>query len=168
MASNMYIKFEEPAIEAGSTAAGHEDDIEILSWNHGFSQPTSPTHSFAGSGSVEQADHMNLSFTKYLDSSTHSLLRYCWAGKQIGKATLSCYRADGAEDNQPVKYLEVVMEHVVVANYSVSGGPGDIPVENISLDYGIVQYTYTSQKKDSGESGDNKPAKHDLETRSIE
>ena len=68
MASNMYIKFEEPAIDASSTAAGHEKEIEILSWSHGFVQPTSPTRSFAGSGSVEQATHQNLTFTKYLDT----------------------------------------------------------------------------------------------------
>jgi type VI secretion system secreted protein Hcp len=168
MATNMYIKFEEPSIEAGSSASGHEKELEILSWNHGFSQPTSPTRSFAGGGTVEQANHQNLSFTKYLDASTHDILRYCWSGKQIGKATVACYRADGATDNKPVKYLEVLMEHVVVANYSVSGGPGDIPVENISLDYGTVQYTYTSQKKDDGSAGGNKPAKHDLETRKVE
>ncbi len=167
MATNMYIKFEEPTIEAGSTAKGHEKDLEILSWNHGFSQPTSPTRSAAGSGTVEQANHQNLSFTKYLDGSTHDLLRYCWTGKQIGKATLACYRSDGATDNKPVKYLEVLMQHVVISNYSVSGGPGDIPVENVSLDYGVLTYTYNSQKKDDGTAAGAKPVKHDLETRTI-
>jgi len=167
LASNMYIKFEEPPIEAGSTAKGHENELEILSWNHGFSQPTSPTRSAAGAGSVEQANHQNLSFTKYLDGSTHSLLRYCWTGKQIGKATLACFRSDGSEANEPVKYLEVLMEHVIISNYSVSGGPGDIPVENISLDYGTVQYTYNSQKKDDGTAAGNKPVKHNLETREV-
>ena len=31
MASNMYLKFEEPAIEAGSTASEHKNEIEVLS-----------------------------------------------------------------------------------------------------------------------------------------
>lgn len=168
MASNMYLKFEEPAIESGSTATGHENEIEILSWNHGFSQPTSPTRSAAGSGTVEQANHQNLSFSKYLDAATHTLLKYCWTGQQIGKATVSCFRSDGSTDNKPVEYLKIEMEHVVIANYSVSGGPGDIPVENVSLDYGSVQYTYSSQKKEDGTAGGNKPAKHNLETRTVE
>ena len=167
MASNMYLKFEEPAIEAGSTASEHKNEIEVLSWSHGFTQPTSPTRSTAGAGTVEQASHHNMSFTKYLDAATHSLLKYCWSGKQIGKATLTCYRASGAEDNKPVEYLKVVMEHVVIANYSVSGGPGDIPVENVSLDYGIVQYTYADQKESDGTGEGAKPAKHDLEKRII-
>ena len=168
MASNMYLLFEGPAIEAGTTASGHEKEIEILSWNHGFSQPTSPTRSGAGSASVEQADHQKFSFSKYTDGGTTGLLKNCWSGKQFDKATLTCYRADGAEDNEPVKYLEVIMEHVVVANLSISGGPGDIPVENISLDYGIIQYNYVSQKRDTGEADGNKPATHNLETRKVE
>jgi type VI secretion system secreted protein Hcp len=168
MSTNMYIKFEEPAIEAASTAAGHEKELEVLSWSHGFVQPTSATRSTAGGGTVEQANHQNLSFTKYLDASTNALLKYCWSGKQIGKATLSCYRASGAEDNKPVEYLKVIMEHVVISNYSVSGGPGDIPVENVALDYGIIQYNYVNQKSADGTADGNKPAKHNLETRKIE
>jgi type VI secretion system secreted protein Hcp len=99
MATNMYIKFEEPNLEAGTTAAEHEKDIEVLSWNHGFSQPTSPTRSAAGSGTTEQANHQNLSFTKYLDGASTNMLKQCWTGKQFKKVTLSCYRADGATDN---------------------------------------------------------------------
>jgi type VI secretion system secreted protein Hcp len=167
MAINAYIKFETPSIEAASTAKGHEKEIEVLSWSHGFTQPTSATRSTAGSGTVEQASHSALSFSKYLDSALSSLLKYCWSGKQIGKATLTCYRSSGAEDNKSVEYLKVIMEHVVIANYSVSGGPGDLPVENLSLDYGIIQYNYVDQKHADGTADGNKPAKHDLETRTI-
>jgi type VI secretion system secreted protein Hcp len=124
---NMFIKFENPAING---------DLAILSWSHGFAQPVNPTRGEP----VEPAHHANLTFTRYLDSSTKDLLRYCWSGKQIGKATLTCFRGEGGKD----KYLEVVMEHVVIANYSVSGGPGDLPVENIALDYGITQYKYVT------------------------
>ena len=167
MATNMYIKFEEPALEAGSSATKHEKEIEILSWSHGFTQPTSPTRSSAGAGTVEQASPHNLSFTKYLDGATNALIKYCWAGKQIGKATLSCFRSSGDQKNEPVQYLGVVMEHVVISNYSVSGGPGDVPVENVSLDYGSVQYTYVDQKNEDGKSDSNLPATHNLETRTI-
>jgi type VI secretion system secreted protein Hcp len=146
METNMYIKFEEPSIAGASTAPGHTGEIEILSFNHGFAQPTSPTRSSAGSGTVEQAPPQNLTFTKYLDSSTNDLLKHCWSGKQIGKATITCFRTDGATDNKPVLYLALTMQHVLISNYSVSGGPGDIPVENVSLDYGVAQYNYADQK----------------------
>ena len=139
MASNMYIKFENPAITGAGVAPGHVGEIEILSWSHGFVQPTSPT------GSVDQSTHRNLWFTKYLDQATNDLLKYSWSGRQFGKATITCYRSDGA-DGKPVLYLTLTMQHVVISNYSVSGGPGETPVENVTLDYGIVEYTYVDQK----------------------
>jgi type VI secretion system secreted protein Hcp len=166
MAINSYIKL--ASIDGGSTSGGHEKEIEIMSWSHGFSQPTSPVRSTAGAGSVEQANHSNFTFTKYIDSATDDLLLYCWSGKQIPTAVVTCYRADGAKDNKPVEYLKIEMEHVVISNFSISGGAGDVPVENVSLDYGVVKYTYLPQKKDDGTGGAAQPIKHNLETRVIE
>jgi type VI secretion system secreted protein Hcp len=168
MATNMYIKFTTPDIKGGSTSAEHAEEIEIMSWSHGFTQPTSPVRSTAGSATVEQATHSNFTFTKYLDSATDDLLKMCWSGKQIDKAVVSCYRSDGAADNKPIKYLEVSMSHVVISNLSISGGSGDVPVENVSLDYGIVKYTYLPQKKADGTGGAAQPIQHDLETRKID
>jgi type VI secretion system secreted protein Hcp len=165
MATNMYLKFEAPAVSGSSVDPGHAGEIEVLSWSHGFVQPTSPTRGTAGSGTVEQATHQNLTFTKYLDKATNELLKACWSGKEFGKVTLRCYRAEGAADQKPVEYLSVVMEHVMISNYSVSGGPGDIPVENVSLDYGIVTYHYKEQKSSDS---NMRPVKHNLETRAIE
>lgn len=152
MAVNMFIQFQNPDVPGSSSAPGHGGEIEVLSWNHGFAQPTSPTRS-AGGGTVEQATHQNFTFSKYLDSASNALLKACWSGKQFGKATLRCYRSEGL-------YLTVVMEHVIIANVSIAGGPGDVPVENISLDYGIIQYEYKGQKHEDGLN----VARHDLKT----
>jgi type VI secretion system secreted protein Hcp len=165
MASNMYIVFD--GVKGDSTATGHEEAIELLSWSHGFSQPTSPTRSGAGGGTVEQANHQNFSFTKYIDSATDDLLKLCWSGKQVPKVTVSCYRSDGNTDNAPVKYLEVVMEHVIVSNVSMSGAEGSLPMENVALDYGIVQYNYLPQKREDGTAGGNEPVTHNLELRKV-
>lgn len=164
MATNMYLTFEDPSISirGASQAPGHEGEIEVLSWTQSFEQPTSPTR-----GGVEIATHSNFTFTKYIDASTNDLLKCCWAGKQIKKATLTCYRADGATDNKPIEYLRVVMEHVVISNYHISGGPGDIPVESVALDYGIIQYIYKSQKQENA-SKKVLSAKHNLQTGAIE
>ncbi len=150
-ATNMFIRFD--GIDGSSTTTGHEKEIEILSWSHGFAQPVSPTRSTASAGTVEQANHAGLSFTKYLDAASTALLKTCWSGKQLQSATISCFRSDGSGDNKPVKYLEITMQNVIIGNYSISGGPGDIPVENISLDYGTVKYTYIDQKHPDGTNG---------------
>lgn len=147
MGANTYLKFEDPIIHGASTSPGHPGEIEVLSWSHGFAQPTEPGRSSPGPGTVEQATHQTFTFTKYPDSSTYDLQQFNWSGKQIGRATLHCYRSDGEGGGVPVEYLTVAMEHVIISNYAVSGGPGDLPVENISLDYGTVRYDYKEQKQ---------------------
>jgi type VI secretion system secreted protein Hcp len=164
MAINVYLKLDK--IKGDCTADGHTEEIEILNWNHGFTQPTSATRSSAGGGTVEQAAHQPLTLSKYIDSATTELMKTCWSGKTIATATLSCNRASGAQDNKAVEYLKVDLVDVIISNQSLSGGGGDLPVENLALDYGTIQYTYTLQKPD-GTAGGNKPAKHDLMKREI-
>jgi type VI secretion system secreted protein Hcp len=116
MSTNMYLQLKD--IKGEAEDKDHKDWIEILSWSHGFSQPASPIRSSTGS-TVERANHMDLSLTKYLDSATDDLLKACWSGKQIETGVLECYRADG--NNAPIKYLKIEMEDIIVANYNLSG-----------------------------------------------
>ena len=60
------------------------------------------------------------------------------------------------------------MEKVIVSNYSISAGAGDKPMENLSLSYGKVKYTYIDQTKDKGTAGGAKPISHDLTINKVE
>jgi type VI secretion system secreted protein Hcp len=162
MSTNTYLKFEQPEIAGAATDPRHSREIEVLAWSHGFVQPGSATRE----GSVEQAQHQNLTFTKSIDSSTNELLRHCWSGKPIGKATLRCYRAAATPGAEPVQYLSVEMEQVILSSYALSGGPGDVPVENISMDYGTVRYVYHDHA--IAGSGRTVSVKHDLRKRTVE
>ena len=165
MAANFFLKLETPEIKGESTDASHKDELQILSWSHSFNQPTKPTRSSAGGGTVEQANHSDFSITKYLDAATDDLLKMCWTGKQIGKGTFSAYRADG--DNKAIKYLEVIMEKIVVSNISFGGGAGDLPTETVALAYGKVSYNYMPQKDADGTAGGVKPVSHDLMSQEV-
>ncbi|MFM2042410.1 MAG: hypothetical protein RLY86_986 [Pseudomonadota bacterium] len=165
MAGNMFIKFTTPDITGEATDSVHAGEIQVLSWSHSFNQPTSPTRSSAGGGTVEQANHADFSFTKYIDSSSDDLLKQCWTGKHIQKAVFCAYRSNG--DNKAVKYLEITMEKVIISNFSIGGGTGDIPTETVTLSYGTVQYTYIPQKEDDGTSEGAQPVKHDLITQVV-
>ncbi len=165
MAANFFLKLETPDIKGESGDTSHTEELQILSWSHSFNQPTKPTRSSAGGGTVEQANHSDFSVTKYVDSATDDLLKMCWSGKQIGKGTFTAYRADG--DNKPVKYLEVLLEKIVVSNISFGGGGGDLPTETVALAYGKVTYTYMPQKVADGTGGGAQPVYHDLVAQEV-
>ena len=163
MASNMFILIKD--IKGESSDESNKDSIQVLSWSHSFNQPTSPTRSSAGSGTVEQANHSDFSFTKYIDAATDDLLKACWSGKQIATATFSAYRSDGS--NKAIKYLEVEMAGVLVSNFSIGGGTGDVPTETVTLSYSAVTYNYIQQKAADGTAGGNQKIKHDLATQTV-
>jgi type VI secretion system secreted protein Hcp len=160
MAANFFLKLETPEIKGESTDSNHKDELQVLSWSHSFNQPTKPTRSSAGGGTVEQANHSDFSITKYVDAATDDVLKYCWNGKQIGKGTFSAYRSDG--DNKAIKYLEVIMEKIVISNVSFGGGGGDLPTETVALAYGKVTYNYMPQKTADGTADGVQPVYHDL------
>jgi type VI secretion system secreted protein Hcp len=161
MATNFFLKFDDDAsIKGESTDSNHSDELQILSWSHSFNQPTKPTRSSAGGGTVEQANHSDFTVTKYLDAATDDLLKKCWSGKMIGTGTFTAYRSDG--DNAAVKYLEVIMEKIVVSNISFGGGGGDLPTETVALAYGKVTYNYIPQKEADGTASGVQTTSHDL------
>lgn len=169
MAINAFLKITGPDINGGSTSKGHETEIEVLSWSHGFNQPTSAVRSHGGGGTVEKANHQPFVFTKTLSSATDALLKGNWTGQHHDKATLSCYRSSGDTGGNQIgtKYLQIDMESVIVADFQVSGSIGDIPMETIALTYAKVTYTYTAHDKTKGTTGGAKPVSHDLRTHVV-
>ncbi len=163
MATNMYLEI--TGIKGESTDKTNKHKIEVMSWSHSFNQPQSAVRSTAGGGTVERANHSDFNFTKYMDIATPELLKNCWRGDHLDKAILTCYRDGGASG--PVAYLKVTMEKVIISNVAISGGSGDIPVENISLSYGKVLYEYDPQDEKSGKKAGAKPASHDLTDNEI-
>lgn len=163
MASNIFIKFDD--VTGESTDSNHVDWIEILSWSHGFSQPASPLRGSSGS-TVEMATHTDFNFTKAIDSATDDLIGACWKGHQYEKVIVECFKSDGG--NEPIKYLEIDMEDVIIANFSISGGGGGLPMENVSLAYSKIKYIYDPKSKEDGSMSDGvQPIEHDLKTNTV-
>jgi type VI secretion system secreted protein Hcp len=163
--TNVYIDFVGPDIAGESTDENHKEWIEVLSWNHHFDQPQSSVRSSSGGGTVERVNHGPFVFRKHIDSSTDDLLKMCWTGQHIESAVFQAYRADG-NTGEAIKYLEIQMEKVVVSEYNVVGKEGDIPIEEIELTYGKINYTYAPQKE-TGEAGSAQPVTHDLTTNMV-
>lgn len=164
MAFDAFLKID--GIPGESTDDKHKDWIEILSFNHGISQPASTTVSSAGGGSAERCDHDDFTITKLVDKAHPKLMEHVSSGKHIKNVTLELCRAGGDK----LKYLEVKMEEVIVSNVSPSGassGEHGFPQESVSFNYGKIKWTYTQQKRPDGSGGGNVTGGWDLTSNKI-
>jgi len=162
MAISAFLKFD--GFEGSSTVKGQEGKIEVQSWAHHFSQPTTAVKSSSGGGTVEMANHGALSFSKMVDESTAYFLQHCWNGKYIATGQMVMFRSNGSGDN--VDYLTIELEDIVVSDYSISVSEGGLPIEQIAVTYGKITYIYKGMDAAGNITG-NYPISHDLRTNEV-
>ncbi len=149
-------------IKGESTEDKHKDWIEVLSYNHGVTQPTSATRSSSGGGSTGASEHGDIVVTKFVDMSSPKLLEAVSTGKHFKKASIEFMRQGGGEK---VKYLTVNLEELIISSVQTDGdakGSQELPVESVSMNYGKIEWVYTQQKRPDGSGGGNTTAKYDL------
>ena len=141
MAVDMFIKIGD--IKGESKDDSHKDEIDILSWSWGESQSGS-FHSGGGGGSGK-VNVQDLSLTKFIDAASADLLKCCSTGDHIPEALLTVRKAG----KNPLEYLKIKMEKVMVTSVSTGGSGGeDRLTENVTLNFAKVDFTYCSQKDD--------------------
>lgn len=134
-------------IPGESTDGKHSDWIEILSFNHSVSQPSSGSVSSGGGRSAERCDHADFTITKKLDKATAKLALACCNGEHIKEATVELCRSGGDK----LKYMEYKMSDVIVRSVSPMGtNNADIPIEQVSFAYGKIEWTYTETDHKTG------------------
>lgn len=72
------------------------------------------------------------------------------AGEHLKEVRVVLSRAG----SDKLKYFEVVLEEVIIADYTQNTSSG-IPMEIVQLDYGRIKTTYTQQKRSDGSGGGN-------------
>lgn len=149
MAIDVYLQID--GIKGESQDSSHQGWIEIASAHWGVMQPRSATASTAGGHTAERCEHRTLSLSKLVDIASPILMQTCSMGKTIPKARLEFMRADG--DGKPVKYYEVEMENVIVANIDQAMGDGGLLQDDIGLRFSKVKWKYTQQKIGGGAAG---------------
>jgi type VI secretion system Hcp family effector len=148
MVSHIYCKIE--GIKGESTDSDHKDEIEVLSYSHGVSQPTSATASTSGGGPTARCNHTDLTIVKTMDLATPLLNQHACQGKIIPSVVLTLRRMDG---DQSVPYMTYKLSDVVVSSVSVGGGGDELPVETVTFNYSKIEWEYTKQKVAGGTGG---------------
>jgi type VI secretion system secreted protein Hcp len=164
MAFDTYLKID--GVPGESTDDKHKDWIEILSYSHGLSQPSSATSSSVGGATTERVNHQDFSVVKLLDKSSPKLYELCCTGKHIPKVSIEMCRAGGDK----LKYMEVVMEQVIISAVNPTGasqGNDAFPSEAVSFNYGKIKWTYTQQKRADGSGGGNVTGGWDLTANKV-
>lgn len=148
MALDAFIEFE--GISGESLDDKHKNWIEILGYNFGTHQSTSATASSAGGASSGRTSVTTFNFTKFLDSASCKLMQASCSGQHFSKVTIALHRAGGDK----LKYYEIVLEEVIISDYSQNANDG-VPREVVQLDYGRIKTNYTQQRRNDGTGGGN-------------
>jgi type VI secretion system secreted protein Hcp len=134
----------------------HAGKIDVLAWSWGCSNSGS-AHVGGGAG-AGKANVQDLSFTKYIDKSSPSLMLACCKGTHYDKATLIVRKAGG----KPLEYLTVTLSEVMISGVSTGGSGGqDQLTESVILNFGKVKVDYVEQKAD-GTEGDKPTMNYDV------
>ena len=151
MAIDVYLQID--GIKGESADSAHQGWIEIGSAHWGVSQPKSATASTGGGHTAERCEHRTLSLSKLADLSSPILMQCCSMGKTIPKAKLEIMRADG--EGRPVKYYEIELENVLIANIEQLVSEGNVLHDSVGLRFSKVKWKYTQQKIGGGAGGNS-------------
>ncbi len=156
MAFDAFIKIE--GIENESTDDKHQGWIEVLHFEMGMTQKVSTTASSSGGASAERATFQDFNFTKMLDKATPNLALACADGTHIDKTAVEICRAG----TDKVKFMAYELGNCIISKVSMESG-GEFPFENVGINYGIIHWCYTQQKRAGGGAAGNVAAGWDLQ-----
>lgn len=147
-------------VEGGCEVSGFEGTIEVLSFSHGVMQSGAMQAASEGGRGQGVCSHSDLSIVKLLDRSSPILAQKCSVGDVIKDVTLTICRAKG--DNE--KLMEYVLSDAIITSVRPGGSMESegIPLEEVSLAYTKIKWTYTQFE------GGNTTGNYNLRTRKAE
>jgi type VI secretion system secreted protein Hcp len=143
-----FLKIE--GVDGESTDDKHKNEIEVESWSVGG--VNSGSFSSGGGGGSGKVAMNDFHFVKKVDKASAKLLASCATGEHLKKATLVCRKA-GKEQQE---FLTIVLSPILVSSYQTGGSAGSdvIPMDQVSINYGKIEYKYKEQKADGSLGGE--------------
>ncbi|NLI32388.1 MAG: type VI secretion system tube protein Hcp [Deltaproteobacteria bacterium] len=125
--------------------SGYEEQIDVMAWSWGMSQPVS-AHAAGGAGGPGKVSVQSLNISKYVDKASPTLMQFCANGKHIEKGVLTACKMGGEDD--AVVFYTITMDEVFVSNVSAGGSEGsDGLTEQVALDFAKVHVKYYPQEE---------------------
>ena len=161
MAFDCFLKID--GVPGECTDDKHKDWIEVLSYSHGVSQPSSGSVSSGGARSAERCDHQDLSVVKTLDKASPKLSLFCCNGTHVKEVKVELCRATGNKE----KYMEYIMSDVIISSVRPGGssqGGETLPLEEVSFNYGKIEWAYVETDHKTGKPKGSTKSHWDLVT----
>jgi type VI secretion system secreted protein Hcp len=134
MASDYLLEID--GIKGESKDKFHPGAIEVSSFSWGVSNAGSGGS--GGGGGAGKASFQDLHFTTKVHKASPLLMLRCAAGKHIPSAILTCRKAG----DKPFEYLKIKLEDVLISSYQTGGAGGDVPTDQVSLNFTKITYSY--------------------------
>jgi type VI secretion system secreted protein Hcp len=140
MASDIFAKIGD--IKGESLDSKHKDEIEVLSFSWGVTNPANIKAS--GGGGASKTTFTDLSFLHSIDKASPNLLKACATGAHLKEATITHRKAGkGQEEYLIITMNDVIVTGVALADSSVAAGS-----ETVSMAFAKVDLEYKPQKAD--------------------
>jgi len=150
-------------IPGESTDSKHKAWIEIESFSHGLSQPSSGAQSSGGARSAERTTHDDFTVVKKLDKTTPKIAVFCCNGTHIMSIKMDLCRATG--DKQT--YMTYTLSDSIISAVCPTGsarGADELPTESVSFNYGKIEWKYIETDHQTGKPKGTVQANWDLVT----
>ncbi len=137
MGIEMFLKID--GIPGESTDAKHPDEIDILSYAWGESQPAAPSIGTGGAG-AGRVTMQEFQFAMHVNKASPKLFLACADGAHIRNAVLTIRRSG----SNPMDFLKWTLTDVAVASYHTSAAvsPGELPTDQVSMRFAKIETEY--------------------------
>ena len=147
MAVDYFLKL--ATIQGESKDSKHANEIDVLSWSWGETQ--TGTHAGGGGGGAGKVSMQDFHFVMKTNKASPKLLLACANGEHIDEGTLTCRKA-GTEQQE---FMKIKFRDLLVSSFQTGGSTSgdEIPMDQISLNYSKIEYSYCEQDAKGGLQG---------------
>jgi type VI secretion system secreted protein Hcp len=143
MAVDMFLDLD--GVKGESVDKAHKGKIDILAWQWGIAN--SGTFHHGSGGGAGKATFNDITITKYVDAASPNIMLFCANGKHFAKGKIIVRKAG----ENPLEYLTIDFDKVLVTSYSTGGGSGQERLtESVTLNFAKVKVEYTTQTEKGG------------------
>jgi type VI secretion system secreted protein Hcp len=129
-------------IKGESTDSKHKDEVEVLSYSWGVTNPGQL--GTGGGGGAGRATVQDLSIVHKIDKASPRLLQACATGQHLKEATITFRKAGQKQQD----FLIIKMNDVIITGVLQSALSSEAGSETVNLEFAKVDWEFKPQKAD--------------------